>query len=260
MRVVREIILPRYGPRAPTVPIPKGKAVIKIAWNAFEKWFTDAGKAVGKRLCWSDQKSKQVAHETFKALFAKSICEQTLACSLPPEMDQVWHELILNTYEYDQYCRHVFGRFLHHTTSTVDDPVEEKQKRVDLTRAICFTICDDVQKWEMETKLVEQKAPRRSSRISKKKRERPVYKEEVVPSEIYHFFLKEWNGTTVCYFFSPSMTIGDAKRMHWFMGGVDSNSQRFIYAGRQLEDDKTFGDYHLTDNCTIHLIRRLRGC
>ena len=30
-------------------------------------------------------------------------------------VDDAWHELILFTRQYDKFCRHAFGRFLHHT-------------------------------------------------------------------------------------------------------------------------------------------------
>jgi len=30
-------------------------------------------------------------------------------------VDDAWHEFILFTRQYDQFCRHAFGRFLHHT-------------------------------------------------------------------------------------------------------------------------------------------------
>ena len=30
-------------------------------------------------------------------------------------VDDAWHELILYTRQYDSFCRHAFGRFLHHT-------------------------------------------------------------------------------------------------------------------------------------------------
>lgn len=36
--------------------------------------------------------------------------------SMPSQVvDDLWHEFILHTRNYDQFCRHAFGRFLHHT-------------------------------------------------------------------------------------------------------------------------------------------------
>ena len=30
-------------------------------------------------------------------------------------VDNLWHEFILNTREYEQFCQQAFGRYLHHT-------------------------------------------------------------------------------------------------------------------------------------------------
>jgi hypothetical protein len=30
-------------------------------------------------------------------------------------VDMLWHEFILNTHEYEQFCRQAFGKLLHHT-------------------------------------------------------------------------------------------------------------------------------------------------
>lgn len=34
-------------------------------------------------------------------------------------VDDLWHELILYTREYELFCKHAFGRFLHHTPAAV---------------------------------------------------------------------------------------------------------------------------------------------
>ncbi len=40
--------------------------------------------------------------------------------SMPSQVaDDLWHELILYTRHYETFCRHAFGRFLHHTPAVV---------------------------------------------------------------------------------------------------------------------------------------------
>ena len=40
--------------------------------------------------------------------------------------------------------------------------------------------------------------------------------------------------------------------------GVPPNDQRLIYAGKQLEDNKTLKDYNVWNETTIHMVLRLR--
>jgi len=40
--------------------------------------------------------------------------------SMPSQAaDELWHEFILHTRQYDEFCRQAFGRFLHHTPAVV---------------------------------------------------------------------------------------------------------------------------------------------
>ncbi len=47
------------------------------------------------------------------------------------------------------------------------------------------------------------------------------------------------------------------RRLEWWMQG--SHDLRLIFAGRQLEDDRSMADYNITHGATLHMTARFRG-
>ena len=60
----------------------------------------------------SDEEAVQRSKELARFLFACSRSSEALVPS--PIVDEIWHDFILDTIEYQRYCNKTFGRLVHH--------------------------------------------------------------------------------------------------------------------------------------------------
>jgi hypothetical protein len=190
----------------------------------------------------------------YRALYCKSRAAAPMSLSIPPRLDAVWHELILNTEDYAAVCA-TLGRTVNHTTRSAADAAKDKNMRIQRLKAAYEKVYGAVKSyddlwWRGEKEVEAEVAPQT------KKRARA--EEDIdVPFEVA---LKSTSGKTHTVVVRPSTTVWELKCFWQDKEGTLPDQQDLIFAGRRLDEKLTLGAYNIKELCAIHVVSRLRGC
>ena len=75
----------------------------------------------------------------------------------------------------------------------------------------------------------------------------------------FKIFIKTLTGKNIELEVNSSDRIEDIKKKIQEKEGIPPDQQRFIYSGKQIEDQNTIQDYGIQPNSTLHIVLRLRG-
>lgn len=190
--------------------------------------------------------AKRLCREMFRGLMCKSCVKEPLMLSLPPAVDLAWHQAILNTRLYREMCQAVFGELLEHTTTTMQDPLETKNRRIDATEGMYKSIFQkDPPKdlWKREVQKLDT-----SSRIRNR------------IEGFYTIFVKtRTNEPMLHYEVKGSYTVFQLKKI-LAEKTFPECQQRIIFDDRELSDEDTLSDCQVHDGDELSVLLRLRGC
>lgn len=158
------------------------------------------------------------------------------------QVDEVWHEHILDTRVYFDDCQNLFGHIIHHSPDDAFN-VDQRNKRLELTKKLyleCYNEFPPEDYWNDEIN------------------------NEVIPPQ------SDTDGMTVIvcmltgsrklHKIMPEDTVDSLKNKIAAREGICVDQQRLIHKGTQMADDDTFADYDVRHKDAIHLVLRLRGC
>ena len=90
------------------------------------------------------QDDTTLVSRALKQFFKAHLASGRKFVAMPSQIvDELWHEFILYTREYQQFCDQAFGRFMHHTPAAAMSPTTARRIDDGLRRAWWFACKDE---------------------------------------------------------------------------------------------------------------------
>lgn len=210
----------------------------------------------------------------------KAACSDFYAAALSPptEVDDVWHAHLLDTLSYHEMCEAVVpGHFIHHDPDGGMDARRRNDRRRRALKNYEATWGRAPESWQLaeaggggaatapalsaggtgagpsvrrgRDSDAEVNPPRQRRRL-----------DPPPPPAPFHVrvqFLDGRSGSIPC---RASDSVGEIKALLEERQGVPASQQRLIFAGKQLEDDRSLADYGIVSGSNLTMILALRGC
>lgn len=118
-------------------------------WQAWQQW---AGRRFIERYAFPaslehklaghypalDAHGRKQVEQGLRQFFAISLRARGQRLGMPSQaVDMLWHEFILHTRNYQQFCRQAFGRFLHHTPAAGMASAGEQRRAIRRSWKLC---------------------------------------------------------------------------------------------------------------------------
>ena len=189
-----------------------------------------------------------LCRELVRALMVKDLDSPG---GMPAELDEVWHEAILNTELYAKLCHHLRGTFVHHTTASERDSDERKRSCVDQTVL------------SYRERFLQEPPPS----IWDGDDETLFFPQQQQPQQLpvddnvnIRIFVKSINGATFTFDVMRDSTALAIKQAIQRRDGTPVDHQRLIFAGRVMWNDSTCAQHGVSNGGVIYLVRKCLGC